>query len=132
MNTAVVIQTALGLAKACIAVANKSETATADAIQTRGAVIAFDHRASSEWDESSERMAVGAAAALAASGFRVVMFDRFMPTPMVPFLMREQGALCGCMVTASHNPRQDAGFKVYWQGGAQIVPPVDGDIATAI
>jgi hypothetical protein len=81
---------------------------------------------------NSHRFALLTAAALTARGIPVVLYSRFAFTPLVPFGIVHTGAVAGVMVTASHNPKQDNGYKVYAGNGAQIVSPVDKRIATAI
>ncbi len=89
-------------------------------------VIGYDAR------HGSDEFAADSARVLAAHGIDVVMFDGVAPTPLVPFAVGRLGARAGVVVTASHNPAADAGYKVYWHDGAQIVPPVDGEISAAI
>src|SRR5260370_5013169 len=72
------------------------------------------------------------AAILAAAGVRVVLFDRPVPTPLIGFSVKRLRAAAGVVITASHNPPEYNGYKVYWENAAQIVPPVDARIATAI
>ncbi len=72
------------------------------------------------------------AAVLVAAGFRVALCDQVVPTPLVAFATLELGAVAGIMVTASHNPPQDNGYKVYLGDGAQIVSPADREIEVHI
>ena len=65
---------------------------------------------------------------LSANGINVFLFDNIRPTPELSYAIRYMGAVAGIMVTASHNPKEYNGYKVYWSDGAQIVPPVDKDI----
>jgi phosphomannomutase len=81
---------------------------------------------------NSDDFAIATAEVLAAEGFSVVLLPDPTPTPVVAFAVRHLGAAAGVQVTASHNPPQDNGYKVYFDGGMQIVPPTDRDIETAM
>ena len=81
---------------------------------------------------NSEKFARLTAAAFLAKGFRVLWFEKLVHTPMVPFAVKHYSTAAGVMVTASHNPKNDNGYKVYWSNGCQIIPPHDVGIATAI
>ncbi|MDD9936722.1 MAG: phospho-sugar mutase, partial [Myxococcales bacterium] len=94
--------------------------------QARGVTIGYDGR------HRSRAFAEEAAAVAAGAGFRVQLFSAPVPTPVLAFALVELKAAGGVMVTASHNPKDDNGFKVYWHNGAQIIPPVDGAIAAAM
>jgi phosphomannomutase len=81
---------------------------------------------------SSERLMQDTVGVLAAAGCRVRYFADPVPTPLVAYAAHRLGARMAIVVTASHNPPDDNGYKVYDGNGVQIVPPVDGDIAAAI
>jgi phosphomannomutase len=89
-------------------------------------VVGFDAR------HRSDVFALDSARVLAAAGCRVARFETIVPTPVLAFAIRHLGVDAGVMCTASHNPRLDNGYKVYLGDGAQIVPPVDAEIAAAI
>jgi phosphomannomutase len=80
----------------------------------------------------SAAFAVAAAEVLAARGFSVTTFPGPVPTPVVAFAVRHTGAAAGIQITASHNPATDNGYKVYFDGGIQIISPTDRDIEAAM
>lgn len=82
----------------------------------RGVIICYDCR------ENSVLFARTAAAVMAANGIFVRIFDELRPTPELSFAIRKYGAIAGINVTASHNPREYNGYKVYWADGAQLPP----------
>ncbi|MDF8263034.1 phospho-sugar mutase [Luteipulveratus flavus] len=89
-------------------------------------VVGFDAR------HQSDVFARDTAGAVVAAGGRAMVLPRALPTPLLAFAIRELGCDAGVMVTASHNPPQDNGYKVYLGDGSQIVPPADADISAAI
>lgn len=90
-------------------------------------VIGFDAR------HQSHQFARLAAALFAHESIHVYLFDsQTVPTPFVPFAIRKLNCHAGIMVTASHNPKDDNGYKVYWQNGSQIISPLDAEIAQSI
>jgi len=93
----------------------------------RGVAIGYDHRAFPSLQLSSESFAMAAAAVLLYNGFKVYLFERLGPTPLVPFTVRNKGCVAGIMVTASHNPAQDDGYKLYWSNACQIIPPIGNE-----
>ena len=92
----------------------------------RGIIICCDCR------ENSEYFARMAATVMAANGIHVRIFDALRPTPELSFAIRHYGATAGINITASHNPREYNGYKVYWSDGAQLPPHHAEAIATAM
>ena len=82
----------------------------------RGVVIAYDSR------NNSALYAKISASVLCANGIKVFLFDDLRPTPELSFAVRELGCIAGINITASHNPKQYNGYKVYWEDGAQLSP----------
>lgn len=129
MNLAVVSRAARGLADVLLAELGGGGTETAPLV-----VIGHDAR------HNSRELAEASAGIMVAAGLRVRLTDRHCPTPLIAFATRHLGADAGVVVTASHNPPADNGYKVYLGGrasepegrGVQIVPPSDAQIAAAI
>lgn len=94
--------------------------------QDKGVAIAYDSR------RMSPEFAREAALCLNANGIRTWKFESLRPTPELSFAVREQGCIAGIVITASHNPREYNGYKVYWEDGAQITPPHDKNIMAEV
>lgn len=90
-----------------------------DMADSKGVVIACDTRL------SSEELSKYAAGVCAANGFKTYIFESFRSTPELSFAVRELGAAVGIVISASHNPPADNGFKAYWNDGGQLVAPHD-------
>ena len=117
MNRVVVTRAAAGLA------AYLREQGAGDGAPV---VVGYDAR------RNSDVFARDTAEVLAGAGLRALVLPRPLPTPVLAFAIRRLGCVGGVMVTASHNPPQDNGYKVYLGDGSQIVPPADHDISTRI
>ena len=109
LNSLTIIQTSQGLAQYLLEEGAASTASAASA----GVVIGYDGR------NNSKKFAELAAAAFIAKGIRVLWFEDLVHTPMVPFAVKELRAAAGVMVTASHNPKQDNGYKVYGSNACQ-------------
>ncbi|XP_003391495.3 PREDICTED: phosphoglucomutase-2-like [Amphimedon queenslandica] len=120
MNDLTVIQTTQGLCKYLELQFGK------EVCQERGVVIGYDAR------HNSHRFSRYVANVFVNEGIKVYLFSRETPTPFTPFALRRYSCVAGVMVTASHNPKQDNGYKVYWTNGAQIIPPHDKGISQCI
>ena len=90
--------------------------------QDKGVAISFDNR------RMSTEFAEETALCLAANGIKAFIFESLRPTPELSFALRTLGCTAGVMVTASHNPPEYNGYKVYWEDGAQITAPRDQEI----
>uniref|UniRef100_A0A669D9C9 Phosphoglucomutase 2-like 1 n=1 Tax=Oreochromis niloticus TaxID=8128 RepID=A0A669D9C9_ORENI len=99
---------------------------------SRGVVVGFDTRGQEESGCSSHRLAKLTAAVLLSRDVPVHLFSSFVPTPYVPYAVKKLRAAAGVMITASHNPKEDNGYKVYWCNGAQIASPHDKEILRCI
>jgi phosphomannomutase len=115
MNRAVVITAAAGLA-----------AYLQDTSQHATVVIGYDAR------HGSDVFARDTAAVMAGAGLDATLLPRPLPTPVLAFAVRHLGCAAGVMVTASHNPPRDNGYKVYLGDGSQIIPPADAEIAHRI
>lgn len=92
----------------------------------KGVAIAYDSR------NMSPEFADEAALCMAANGIKAYVFDSLRPTPELSFALRTLGCIAGIVVTASHNPPEYNGYKVYWEDGAQITAPKDKEIITEV
>lgn len=90
------------------------------------AAVAFDSR------NNSMKFADIASKVFSANGIRVYLFDSLRPTPELSFAIRTYKCHCGIVITASHNPKEYNGYKVYWEDGGQIVPPHDKNIISEV
>jgi phosphomannomutase len=118
MNRVLIAQAAVGFARFLLARGG-----------TPSVVIGYDGRT------NSKVFATDTAELMAGAGVRAILLPRLLPTPVLAFAVRELAVSAGVMVTASHNPPADNGYKVYLgdaDGGSQIVPPMDGEIAAHI
>jgi phosphomannomutase len=114
-----------------LAVVLRATWAVAQVLTDRGhgrstVIVGHDAR------HGSRRFAVAAAEVLAAEGFWVTLLPGPVPTPVVAFAVRHTAAAAGVQITASHNPASDNGYKLYLDGGMQIIPPTDQLIEAAI
>ena len=94
--------------------------------QEKGVAIAYDSR------YFSPEFADEAARCMAANGIKAYVFDELRPTPELSFALRTLGCISGIVVTASHNPPEYNGYKVYWEDGAQVTAPKDKEIITEV
>ena len=95
-------------------------------LQERGVVIAYDSRNHSK--EFAEQVAL----VLNANEIKTFLFKDLRPTPELSFAVRELNTIAGIVITASHNPKEYNGYKIYWEDGGQIVPPYDKEIITEV
>ena len=94
--------------------------------QSKGVAIAYDSR------RMSPEFANEAALCLAANGIKAYIFESLRPTPELSYAVRKLGCIAGINITASHNPPEYNGYKVYWEDGAQITPPHDSGIMAEV
>ncbi len=94
--------------------------------EKKGVAIAYDSR------YMSPEFADEAALCLAANGIKAYVFDELRPTPELSFALRTLGCISGIVVTASHNPPEYNGYKVYWEDGAQVTSPKDKEIIAEV
>lgn len=92
----------------------------------KGVAIAYDSR------RMSPEFSMEAALCLAANGIKAYRFESLRPTPELSYAVRKLGCIAGINITASHNPPEYNGYKVYWEDGAQITPPHDGGIMNEV
>jgi phosphomannomutase len=118
MNSVVVQQVSAGFADYL--------AAQVDNAKERGIVVGYDGRI------KSDVFAEQASQVFLHKGFKVFLFDDAVPTPTTAFALLDRKAAGAVMVTASHNPPEYNGYKVYWENGAQIIPPHDSGIEAAI
>ena len=117
MNRVVVLRAAAGLAAYLLA----HGATSGDSV-----VIGYDAR------HNSDVFARDTAEVMTGAGLQALVLPRPLPTPLLAFAIQDLGCVAGVMVTASHNPPQDNGYKVYLGDGSQIVPPADEEIAAQI
>eukprot|EP01135_Chromosphaera_perkinsii_P011357 Nk52_evm2s2391 gene=Nk52_evmTU2s2391 len=121
MNNLTVIQATQGFAQYLEQVLGKDKLC-----DSPGVVIGHDAR------HHSRMFALHAAQVFISRGVKVHLYRQYVPTPFVPFRVKTHHCVAGIMVTASHNPKEDNGYKVYWGNAAQIIPPHDSGIAACI
>ncbi len=114
MNRVVVIRAAAGLAQYLLSRAGTS------------VVVGYDAR------HNSDVFARDTAEIMAGAGVKAYLLPRALPTPVLAYAIRPLGCAAGVMVTASHNPPRDNGYKVYLDDGSQIIPPADSEISACI
>lgn len=94
--------------------------------QDKGVAIAYDSR------NMSQEFAETSGLVLAGNGIKAYVFPELRPTPVLSFAVRHLGCTAGIVVTASHNPPEYNGYKVYWEDGAQVPPPRDADVIAEV
>ena len=123
MNDLVVLQSTQG-------VCAYLESVFGSEAKSRGVCVGFDHRSAAGC--SSKNFAMQVSKVFLSKGFTVWLFRDFVATPLVPWCLEQRGCCAGVMITASHNPAADNGYKLYWSNGAQIIPPHDAKVAALI
>ncbi|KAK6357114.1 Phosphoglucomutase-3 [Orbilia javanica] len=121
LNPLTIIQASQGLASYLLTSVPQTTPSAKPSV-----IIGHDHR------HNSSQFAKLTATAFILKGIKVYFLEDLVHTPLVPFGLNLLGANAGVMITASHNPAKDNGYKVYWGNGCQIIPPVDAGIAAAI
>ncbi|KAI1893691.1 hypothetical protein AGOR_G00126300 [Albula goreensis] len=124
INDLTIIQSTQGMYKYC--------AISFPDLHSRGLVVGYDTRGQVASGCSSERFARLTAAVMLGKGIPVYLFSTYVPTPFVPYAVKKLRAASGVMITASHNPKEDNGYKVYWENGAQIASPHDKEILRCI
>ncbi|HSF17289.1 MAG TPA: phospho-sugar mutase [Vicinamibacteria bacterium] len=117
MNRSLVVRVTYGLVRHLLSISGAKE---------RGIVVARDARRLSDVFQDD------VASVASGMGMPVFYMEGPQPTPLLAFAVKELGAAAGVVITASHNPPEYNGYKVYWQNGAQIIPPIDSAILAAI
>ncbi|XP_029650022.1 phosphoglucomutase-2-like [Octopus sinensis] len=119
MNELIIIQATQGILRYI-------EADDCEKLKAKGVVVGYDGR------YNSLRFAQLVANIYVRAGVPVYLYSRMCPTPYVPYAVSYYGCRCGVMVTASHNPKEDNGYKVYWNNGAQIVSPYEKYLSDSI
>eukprot|EP00519_Triparma_laevis_P001456 CAMPEP_0182502376 /NCGR_PEP_ID=MMETSP1321-20130603/13256_1 /TAXON_ID=91990 /ORGANISM="Bolidomonas sp., Strain RCC1657" /LENGTH=331 /DNA_ID=CAMNT_0024707251 /DNA_START=42 /DNA_END=1034 /DNA_ORIENTATION=+ len=134
INDLIIIQTAQGLITYLKSYHGRLEGKLGGQLggQLGPAIIGYDHRKNPELNISSKRFGQITKAVFTHHSIPTILLDGYVPTPLVPFAVKELGGCCGVMVTASHNPKDDNGYKLYWSDGCQITEPHDSGIQSSI
>ncbi len=112
--------------RATFGLANYILSKNSESRKKQGVVIAYDSR------YKSEEFCLEAAKTLAACGIKTYIFDSLRPTPELSFAVRYLGCVAGIVITASHNPPEYNGYKVYWTDGGQVCPDIAKEIITEV
>ena len=112
--------------RATFGLANYISSKNPETRKKQGVVIAYDSR------HKSEEFCLEAAKTLAACGIKTYIFDSLRPTPELSFAVRHLGCVAGIVITASHNPPEYNGYKVYWSDGGQVCPDIAKEIITEV